>query len=363
VSSQTPTHEVIAVDESLFVDELRLFDRNALVDIALRVHERISEANHGIVLVLDRCENIGRRYQGTLRSVGREQRRLVHQAIGVVPVLRGLLSELDALNIRCGLVSVSRESFADRRQYFGVRDVVRGLLRNGAVPLIVDACEPISSTGTPRADYLQIAGMLAGMLGAESLDVYVSDSLQLEFLGPEGLVRDATIDEFDALWRGSQIRARADALDLVEPLLAAARLVAHGGATITLRSGGLSPDRPDAAFKLSPATDRRPMTGVQRWLVAGAVPEGAVIASEYAASKLTQSDRGSLLAAGVVRCEGSFKTDAVVSVLDEDGHLLGYGVTRYGTADLERVKGKPDVVVVHADHFFGVGLRALATST
>jgi glutamate 5-kinase len=360
MSTQKPAHTVLALDESLFVDESRTFDRNALVDIALHALHGVRDPNQGAVLVLDRCATVGRIRQRSLRSANRDQRPHIYQAIGIVPVLQGLLREFDAIGLRCGLVNVSRESFADRRQYFGVRDVVRGLLRNGAVPLVVDVGDTGGSVGTPHADYLQTAAMLAGMLGASSLNVHIGDRRAIQFSGPDGRLRSSLIDDFDSLWRRGAIQTSGDGRGLVEPLLAAARLLAHGGATITVRSGAPLREHQDALLTLSSSAARRAMTGVQRWLVAGAVPEGAVIASEYAASMLTQEDRGSLLAAGVVRCEGTFEKDSVVSLLDEDGRLLGYGVSRYGTADLERVRGTPDVVVVHADHFFGLGLGALA---
>jgi glutamate 5-kinase len=360
---QTPIHRVAALDESLFVDDSRVVDRNAIVDVALRVRENLAATDEAVVLVLDRCEAVGRTKQGPLNSVGRDQRALVYQAMGVVPVLHGLVRELEALGLNCGLVNASRESFADRRQYFGVRDVVRGMLRNGAVPIILDLGETLPSPGASRADYLQVAAMLVGMLGAGSLDIHLGGKEPIELVGPDGPVRHLLIDELDALWRSSEIKTTTRGGDLVEPLLAAARLVAHSGATIAVRGEGAVGARRTALLTISSPTDRRSMTGVQRWLVAGAVPEGSVVASEYAASKLTQDTRGSLLAAGVVRCEGSFDKDAVVSVLDEEGRLLGYGVSRYGSADLERVRGTPDVVVVHADHFFGVGLGALATAS
>jgi glutamate 5-kinase len=359
---QRPAHRVVALDESLFVDQSRVVDRNALVDIALGVRRSMSDAHQGTVLMLDRCVTVGRTRQGPLRSAGRERRPLIYQAIGIVPILQGLLRELDSLGVHCGLVNVSRESFADRRQYFAIRDVVRGLLRNGVIPLVFDIGETMSVANTPHADYLQIAAMLSGMLGAASLDIRVGDQVPIVFTGPNGPIRSSLIDEFDALWRNAEVKTTGKGRDLIEPLLAAARLVAYSGATITVQRGRPVGDQLDIALTLSSPVDRRAMTGVQRWLVAGAVPEGAVVASEYAASRLTQINRGSLLAAGVVRCEGKFEKDTVVSVVDEDGRLLGYGVSRYGTADIERVRGTPDVVVVHADHFFGVGLGALATS-
>jgi glutamate 5-kinase len=361
MSPQQPIHGVVALDESLFVDGMRVVDRNAVVDVAQESKRHLGDTNRGIVLVLDRCATVGRIRQGELRSAGREQRPHIYQSIGVVPVLQFLLQEFENVGLRCGLVNVSRESFADRRQYFGIRDVVRGLLRNAAVPVIVDLGGTGGGLDTPHADYLQIAAMLAGMLGAGSLDMQVDDGRSVRFSGPDGPLGNVMTDDFDALWRAGTIETSTEGRRLIEPLLAAARLLSHSGATITVSAGAVFGAQQETLLKLSSHPRARAMTGVQRWLVAGAVPEGTVVASEYAATMLTQADRGSLLAAGVVRCEGAFEKDSVVSVLDEDGRLLGYGISRYGTVDLERVRGTPDVVVVHADHFFGLGLGALAT--
>jgi len=294
VTTRTPVFSVVALDQSLLADKRRVVDRNALADVADRVR-----GDGGTVLVLDRCEIAGRTLQSTLRSTGREHRPLIYQAVGIVPVLQGLMREFDAHGVRCGLLNVSRESFADRAQYFAIRDVVRGLLRNDIVPLIVDAGETNGLASVQNVAYLQISALLSGMLGAVALEVHVG--APVAFSGPSGPLRAAMVDEFDGLWRADKITTDAKGKALIEPLLAAARLVAYSGATITVLSAANTDVSPNPLLTLSSSRDQRAMTGVQRWLVAGAVPEGAVIVSEYAATRLTRESRGSLLAAGVVR--------------------------------------------------------------
>ena len=69
---------------------------------------------------------------------------------------------------------------------------------------------------------------------------------------------------------------------------------------------------------------------------------------------------GSLLPAGIVRCDGSFGAGDVIRVQDEAGDELGRGLSRYDSDEVGRILGqsspeverrlrRPAVEVIHRD--------------
>jgi glutamate 5-kinase len=98
----------------------------------------------------------------------------------------------------------------------------------------------------------------------------------------------------------------------------------------------------------------RHLTGVRKWLCTGAVPRGSIYVSEQGGTKLTaREQRGSLLASGVMAVKGEFIKGDVVCVCAEDGALLGYGICRVSSEELDKMKQQDGVIVVHADYFYG----------
>ena len=93
--------------------------------------------------------------------------------------------------------------------------------------------------------------------------------------------------------------------------------------------------------------------GVRRWLCAGAVPNGTIVVSALGAQVLRRAEhRGSLLSKGLVSIEGKFEKNDVVNICDENGALLGYGMSRYSSEDMLSLLGKDGVVIIHADYLY-----------
>jgi|TARA_Y100000031_G_scaffold147268_1_gene182103 glutamate 5-kinase len=76
----------------------------------------------------------------------------------------------------------------------------------------------------------------------------------------------------------------------------------------------------------------------ERWLLSGLSTKGRLVVDSGCARALKRQ-KGSLLAVGVVGVEGEFERGDVVEIFDTGGSQLGCGLTNYGSADIERIKG------------------------
>ncbi len=125
--------------------------------------------------------------------------------------------------------------------------------------------------------------------------------------------------------------------------LAAADLARRGGAEVVIAAGGVA----DVVLRVAQGervgTRFRPLTNRlesrKRWLLGGPAPAGRIVVDDGAAAALGSQGR-SLLPVGVVRGEGRFERGDTVRICSGDGREIARGLTRYGAASLERIKGR-----------------------
>ena len=125
--------------------------------------------------------------------------------------------------------------------------------------------------------------------------------------------------------------------------LAAADLARRGGAEVVIAAGGVE----DVVLRVSkgerigtrftPLADK--LESRKRWLLGGLVPAGRITVDAGAAAALAKQGR-SLLPVGVTRVEGQFERGDTVRICNAAGQEIARGLTRYGAASLERIKGR-----------------------
>jgi glutamate 5-kinase len=87
----------------------------------------------------------------------------------------------------------------------------------------------------------------------------------------------------------------------------------------------------------------RRLSSRSRWI--GAVrPAGAVIVDEGAVRALIEKHK-SLLPAGIRSVEGEFERGEIIAVKAMDGRMIARGLSNYGSADIERIRGQKSAAV------------------
>jgi glutamate 5-kinase len=77
----------------------------------------------------------------------------------------------------------------------------------------------------------------------------------------------------------------------------------------------------------------------KKWILAGKMPAGHVTIDEGAVRALLAQGK-SLLPAGITDIVGNFERGDTITIQKQDGHVIGRGVVRYASSDLNRIAGR-----------------------
>ena len=257
-----------------------------------------------------------------------------------------------------GQILLTKSVLADREQYLHARQALERMLADGVVP-IVNENDTVAIEELRLGDNDRMAALVAHLVQADLL-VLLTDT--------EGLLTaDPRIDDTATLL--SEISHTDEVLDSLigsrsGPLgsggvgskIAAARMAAWSGVpTIIARASN------DSALSESLAGDRvgtwveprqQRLPARKLWIAFGQPSEGSVFVDAGAVVALTANGR-SLLSVGVRGLEGAFFPGSALEIKSEDGVLVGKGITRVSSSDLNRVvhgdRAEPGQIVVHRD--------------
>jgi glutamate 5-kinase len=87
-----------------------------------------------------------------------------------------------------------------------------------------------------------------------------------------------------------------------------------------------------------------PLSARKRWIAAHVAPAGTVAIDAGAVAALGAGK--SLLPAGVTRIEGGFERGDLIRVLGPDGREIARGLSAYGAAEMERIRGRRSAEIV-----------------
>ena len=318
----------------------------------------VMSEGYSVVLVTSGAVAAGKFKNMNLKGVPKNQRKQFYASIGQPRLVRFYSDIAMQYGKNVAQILVSRDTFANRMQYFNIRDTIRNLLSNSVIPIVNDN-DILHRQDVRFSDNDHLASYLGGMLNADCV-VFLSSvqGLFRNFSEDSGtdLIQEITGD-FDEL--ESYISPIMHGTGGMQSKVNAAKLLYDLGIDSYIANGRdehviRSIIDCDGEFTRFVAPKKRKLTGVRKWLCTGAVPKGEITVSNLGAEVIRKSNnRGSLLARGIVEISGEFNKDDVVSVCTVEGELLGYGITRHSAEEILTFKGKENIIVVHADYFYG----------
>jgi glutamate 5-kinase len=322
----------------------------------------------------------GRVRRGVLRARGREIRRLVRRGEPVCVVSSGAIalglprlgldrrprsiSQLQAASalgqarlqaawdeavapLRAAQVLLTAGDFGDRTTYVNARGALQALLRLGAVP-VVNENDATATDEITFGDNDALAAQVAVLLGARLL-VLLSEVAGVysrapgtpgaKLLAEGGQAGTATLGAASPLGRGG-MRSK---------VLAAELAAAAGIPTVIAGGGGDSVLEPILAGEPRGtrfAAAERTESAFKLWLRFGKPVRGRIVVDPGARRALLD-DGASLLAVGIVACEGSFEAGDAVDVAAADGTPFARGIASVSATELV---GRPrGLEAVHRD--------------
>jgi len=242
---------------------------------------------------------------------------------------------------------LTKMDIADRAGYLNARNTLLGLLDLGVVPIInendVVAIDEIKEAKFGDNDNL--SAMVANLVDADLL-IILSDVAGLYTADPHldaGASLIPRVERIDA--RVEQLaggaanrRGTGGMMTKIE----AAKLATSSGVSVVIAAGRL----PEVICRLAqgesigtlfPSMTTR-LESRQRWMVSGLASRGKIAVDAGAATALKKR-KGSLLPAGVKEVSGEFQRGDVVQIVDAEGNRIAYGISNYGSAEIESIKG------------------------
>ena len=257
-------------------------------------------------------------------------------AIGQPLIQRAWAAALGRHGLEAAQVLLTATDLAARTSYINARNAFTALLGAGVVP-VINENDTTATDEIAFGDNDLLAAQLAILIGARCLillteveGVYSDHPSHpdAELLADGDIAVGARFGRGSGLGRGG-----------MQSKIAAATMAAAVGIPTVIASGRREGVLAEAVAGDSRGTTFSPV-GVERerafklWL-RYAKPSTASVVVDDGARRALLAGGGSLLAVGVVRCEGRFGAGDAIDIVSSGGELLGKGIAGASSAELE----------------------------
>jgi glutamate 5-kinase len=338
---------VVKLGSTLVVDSNGRVRRSLVGARAAEVGELV-RSGEPVCIVSSGAIALGLPRLGLTRRPSDTSRLQAASAVGQSRLQAAWDSALRTAGVEAAQILLSAPDLAERASYVNVRNAFDTLLKLGVVP-VVNENDATATDEITFGDNDALAAQVAVLTRARLLVLLTEvDGVYATHPAIPGaeLVADGA-DAADAvLGRGSTLGRGGMASKI-----GAARLAAAAGIPSVIASGSsrdvLGPivagEHRGTRFA---AADVDGNSAFKLWLRHAKPAAGRLIVDEGAQSALLVHGR-SLLAVGVVRCEGSFSAGDAVELEAPDGKVFAKGLASVGA---DEIRGRPrGVEVVHRD--------------
>ena len=332
---------VIKIGSALLVDrgsgDLRSDWLAALAADVARLRDRGTD----VVLVSSGSIAMGRNALGLpARELTLEQSQAA-AAVGQIKLAGAYDRALAAHGLKAAQVLVTLEDSTDRRRYLNSRATLEQLLKLNVIP-IVNENDTVATDEIRYGDNDRLAAQVAVTAGADQL-ILLSDVDGFYSANP---AQDASAHRFEVIEAITpEIEAMAGDAGSglskggMKTKLLAAKTATAAGCDMVITEGSVL--HPVEALENGAActwflAQGDPQQKRKAW-IAAMKPRGSVKVDAGAVGALRKGS--SLLPAGVTAVSGKFSRGDAVEVVDENGHRLGQGLTRYDADDALKIKG------------------------
>ena len=312
---------------------------------------RLHAAGVDVVIVTSAAIAAGRESLGFRQLSQAMPVKQMLAAVGQVRLMQHYEQLFGIYNIVVGQVLLTRSDLNNRSRYLNARDTLQALLAERIVP-VINENDAVATDEIKLGDNDTLSALVSNLVEADLL-LILTDQPGLYTADPRTdpsaeLIHEVTTIDDDLRARAGGSRSGLGTGGM-STKLAAADLARRGGAEVIIAAGGVE----DVILRVSSGerigTRFTPLAGKlesrKRWLLGGLVPAGRITVDAGAAAALAKQGR-SLLPVGVTRVEGQFERGDTVRICNAAGQEIARGLTRYGAASLERIKGRRSEEIV-----------------
>jgi glutamate 5-kinase len=266
-----------------------------------------------------------------------------------------LMSTYDKLFARHQLgvaqVLLTHDDLQHHERHLNARNTLVRLLRHGIVP-IINENDAVSFTEIKFGDNDKLSALVACLLPADLLVILTTvDGVIVNYGQPNAQLLatvEAITPEVEALAGGT---TSATAVGGMTSKIQAAKIVARSGIPLVIAPGKKTDVLQRVTNREAEGTlfvpNQKRLASRKRWIAFFHRPAGIIQVDDGAKQALREQGK-SLLAPGIIRCEGTFQKGDVVTICDINGTEFARGITEV-PAESIRLKQMPRREVIHRD--------------
>jgi len=280
-------------------------------------------------------------------------------SIGQTILMNTWQQGFDPLGLNVAQILLTREDLRTRHRHNAICNTLEQLLQRGIVP-VVNENDTVSASEIQFGDNDTLSALVASVMHADRLCILsnIPGLMDLEHGGAVIPEVPTITPEIEAMAKGTQ---QTTSVGGMVSKLSAAKIAQRAGCGVIITSG--ENDRlvdqllaGEAVGTFFPPSEK-PVQAHKRWIAILDQLNGTLRVDAGAAEAL-QNGGKSLLAVGIVECEGEFEAGDLVRVEDMDGKGIAQGLSRIGHPSLQTMldEGKTSAeVVIHRDELVLLG--------
>jgi glutamate 5-kinase len=262
-------------------------------------------------------------------------------AVGQSRLVEAWQTVLQEQGLIAAQVLLTHEDIRGRKRHLAVRNTIEKLLSMGVVP-VVNENDTVSADEIKFGDNDILSALLASLVKADLLVILSTISGLMENQGEGALipvVKEIT-EEIHSMAGGStDMHSTGGMITKIE----AAKLATRSGCGVFIGAANhprilekIHNGKAQGTFFLP---KKLPMVARKRWIAFFEKPQGRIVVDSGAAAAMVERN-SSLLAKGIISCEGNFSDGEVVTIHDSEDKVLARGIVSFGNHELESVIGK-----------------------
>ena len=327
---------VIKLGSSTVVDNKGKFKRNWVSTLIKDIKKYKGKSD--LVIVSSGAIALGQNYLKIKKKKIKLEMSQAIAAVGQIHLAGEFQKLFDKNKIKTGQILISPDDTEQRRRALNIRRTFDNLFKLKAIP-IVNENDTTATAEIKYGDNDRLAARVAQIIGADTL-IILSDVDGLYDKSKKKIIKivtkidssiNALIDNKKNLYGSGGITTKLDA----------ARICINAGCHMFIGNG--KKNNPiNNMIKSKLYTHFIPkissLDARKKWIISSLNSAGKIFIDRGASHALNNGK--SLLAAGVVKIEGTFEKGENVLVVDENNKSLARGLSSFASAEINKIKGK-----------------------
>ena len=329
---------VIKIGSSLVTGNSNDIDKKFLDSISSDI-QNLHKQNKEVILVSSGAVALGNRSKNKKKlSLSESQ---AASSVGQIKLINGWENALKNKGIQIAQILITAEDTENRRRYLNARATFEELLKEKYIP-IINENDTVATSEIRYGDNDRLAARVAGMLSADCL-VLLSNIDGLYTKDPKSqngklITEIKEIDEDIISMAGKESHQGSGGMITK---IEAAKICMSAGCNMVISSGNndnpiLSIERGQNCSWFYPSQISK--NSLKIWLSGQLKPSGKIYTDEGASSALLAGK--SLLAAGVIKIEGTFDKGDTLVIYNNNNKEIARGLSNYNSKELEKIIGK-----------------------